>query len=296
MDENKQKIMNFLLKITPTNQTKSVKMKLHSKSVLYIFSMLVSFLLLYTHPVEAQIVTTQEPLGIAYQLEVTFVSTSVEDGMIISQRNNGYSETVAAYDRAMFGVVDLSPSIEFTFGGTETTYPVISDGTANVLVSGESGPIKPGDSITSSTQPGIGMKATKSGFTLGIAESSFEGTTAAEKGLVTIRFNKQFTFGEDTPDSETIAQRLREVVSLSAIAAVEEPKEVLKYLVAGIVLLSSVFISFFTLSRTSQKGIEAIGRNPLARGSIVVSIFVNIGVSIAIIISGVIGAYMIVTF
>lgn len=239
--------------------------------------------------------SSQEPLGIAYQVRIT-ANQEILDGMIISQNPTGYTLSLEPYDRNMFGAVDLNPNIEFTFGYSDETYPVISDGTAKVLVSGENGPIAVGDSVTTSSKNGIGMKATQSGFTLGIAEEAFEGTSAEQTAQITVRFNKQFTFAEDTPDSQTISKRLRDIVSLSAIAAVEEPKEVLKYLVAGLILISAVIVSFISLSRTSQKGIEALGRNPLARSSIIISIFVNILIVGAISVAGVVGAYLVVTF
>lgn len=270
---------------------------LSKKNTLRAFSLLLlGFLVITTNTQQifAQ-KQTEEPLGIAYQLTVT-PSIPIFNGMIISLGETTYSESQGPYDRTMFGVIDLNPSIEFTFGNTANTSPVIADGTANVLVSGENGIINPGDKITSSSAPGIGMKAVKSGFTLGVAEESFAGTTASETALISIRLNKEFTFAGDTPDSETISDRLRNIVSLSAIAAFEEPTKVFKYVVAGAVLLLSILASFLLLGRTSQKGIEAIGRNPLAKNSIITSIFVNIVISIIIIIAGVVGAYLMVTF
>ncbi|NCS97735.1 MAG: hypothetical protein GW762_04065 [Candidatus Pacebacteria bacterium] len=234
------------------------------------------------------------PLGIAYQLKVVS-AIDVFNGMIVSIGDSAYTESNGTYDRNMYGVIDLSPSIEFTFGNTEDTLPVIADGTAYVAVSGENGPINEGDLITSSSKPGVGMKATKSGFTLGVAEESYAGSTAEEQGLVAIRINKQFTFGDDSPDSETISDRLRNVVSLSAIAAFEEPTKVFKYVVAGIILTIAVLVSFISLGRTSQKGIEAIGRNPLARSSIIASIFGNVVVALFMLVAGVVGAYIMVT-
>jgi hypothetical protein len=240
--------------------------------------------------------TNQEPLGIAYQVKITAEGEEILDGMIIAQTATVYTLTAEPYDRNMFGVVNLSPNIEFTFGNTDDTLPVTSDGTATVLVSGENGSIAVGDLITSSSKRGIGMKATQSGFTLGIAEEAFEGTSAETTGLIHVRFNKQFTFAEDAPDSQTIAKRLRDIVSLSAIAALDEPKEMLKYVIAGLILILAVVISFISMARTSQKGIEALGRNPLARSSIILSIFVNIFIDAAIIGAGVVGAYLLVTF
>lgn len=286
-------------KITPSSRLynkEKANMKLSTFFIKIALAALISgtvFLFTASSPLFAQ-EEMDTPLGIAYQIRV-LSNIEVFDGMIVSVGDEAYRESNGAYDRNMFGVIDLSPSIEFTFGNAEDTQPVVSDGTTFVAVSGENGPISEGDLITSSSAPGVGMKATKSGFTLGVAEENFAGTTADEQGMVEIRIHKQFTFADDSPDSETISDRLRNVVSLSAIAAFEEPTKVFKYAVAGLILFASILISFISLSRTSQRGIEAIGRNPLARNSIILSVFGNIVISLLIIVAGVVGAYIMVT-
>lgn len=251
------------------------------------------------HPVQAQ--TSQDEFGVAYPVDIQIEGDqSIENGMIVSHKNGSYSLSAEAYDRAIIGSVNLFPKIEYVAElpatSTSTSTPIISSGISPVLVSGESGPIDVGDLITASSEPGIGMKATKSGFTLGIATESFNGTTIDDRGIINVRILKDFTFGEDTPDSETISNRLREVVSLSAIAAIDDPQQVFQYVVAAFILVSAIVISFVSFSRTSQKGIEALGRNPLAQTSIITGIFVNIVVSIIIIGAGIAGAYFVVTF
>lgn len=247
-------------------------------------------------PVHAQ--QNETDFGVAYPIMVELEENQeIENGMIVSHRNGAYRLSGEAYDRNIIGAVNLFPAIEFVgdLQNAPEETPVISAGSTPVLVSGENGPIEMGNYIVASSVPGVGMRATKSGFTLGVALESFDGATADERTLINVRIGKDFTFGEDTPDSETISNRLRDVVSLSAIAAIDDPREMLKYLVAGIILISSVIISFVSFSRTSQKGIEALGRNPLARSSIMTGIFVNILVSITIISAGVAGAYFVVT-
>lgn len=242
--------------------------------------------------------------GVAYPVEITLrAGQSIENGMIISHKNGVYQLSTEAYDKAIFGVVNLFPNIELIETivnvddpeNRDGQIPVINSGTSPILVSGESGPIEKGNLITASSIPGVGMRAVKSGFTLGIAMQNFDGTTADDRGLIDVRIIKDFTFGEDTPDSETIGNRLRDIVSLSAIAAIDDPREMFKYLLAGIILLTAVTISFISFSRTSQKGIEALGRNPLARSSIITGIFVNILISITIVGAGIAGAYFVVT-
>lgn len=246
--------------------------------------------------------TSQDEFGVAYPVEIKVQEgQTIENGMIVAHKNGQYTLSAEAYDRAIIGSVNLFPKIEYiaeipNSAAEENTTPIISSGISPVLVSGETGAIQEGDLITASSVPGIGMKATKSGFTLGIATESFAGSTIDERGIINVRILKDFTFGTDTPDSETISQRLRDVVSLSAIAAIDDPQQVFQYVVAAFILISAIIIAFVSFSRTSQKGIEALGRNPLAQTSIITGIFVNIVVSIIIISAGIAGAYFVVTF
>ncbi len=264
----------------------------------------VVFLLDFLLPT-AQLAHAQESesnFGIAYPVTIQILEgQQIDDGMLISHKNGQYQLSNEAYDRSIIGAVSLFPTIEFIGTATpsattvEGKTPIISSGTSSILVSGENGPIRIGDLIAASTTPGVGMKAIKSGFTLGIAQENYDGNTTQDRGLIKVRIGKDFTFAQDTPDSETISDRLRDVVSLSAIAAIDDPKEVLKYVIAGTILITSVVIAFVSFSRTSQKGIEALGRNPLAKSSIMTGIFVNILISIIIISAGITGSYFVVT-
>lgn len=63
--------------------------------------------------------------------------------------------------------------------------PVVSDGIAHVRYNLQNGPIQKGDYITISSEAGVGMKATESGFTVGVA---LENSDATEKpGLIKVR-------------------------------------------------------------------------------------------------------------
>jgi hypothetical protein len=98
----------------------------------------------------------------------------------------------------IMGVFDLSimPIPAYTTGDTisniqknasplKLTSPVVSDGIAHVRYNLQNGPIAKGDYITISSEPGVGMKATESGFTVGVA---LENSDATEKpGLIRVR-------------------------------------------------------------------------------------------------------------
>ncbi|MBI3274095.1 MAG: hypothetical protein HYZ69_03035, partial [Candidatus Colwellbacteria bacterium] len=86
-------------------------------------------------------------------------SFSSAPGSLIGQRKNSIQLGVGK------GVLDgLDPD----------EIPVAMVGRVPVKVSTESGPIKIGDRITSSSLAGVGMKATKDGYTVGIALESFD--------------------------------------------------------------------------------------------------------------------------
>lgn len=81
-----------------------------------------------------------------------------------------------AYDRNILGVVSTKPALVLGgTGGKGTPVPVALSGRVPVKVSLEGGPIKAGDVLTTSSIPGVAMKATKAGQTLGIALSDFNG-------------------------------------------------------------------------------------------------------------------------
>jgi len=66
--------------------------------------------------------------------------------------------------------------------------PVYSKGTTLVKYNSENGTIKKGDPITSSSEPGVGMKATNSGIIVGIALEDAK----KETGLIKIRVLIQY--------------------------------------------------------------------------------------------------------
>lgn len=244
----------------------------------------------------AQEIAADEPLSLGIAQHVQLNVTNAQNGQIISQIDDQYSLSNEPYDKAMIGVVaNTPPAVSFTpkiqNGGT----PIVVEGVVPVLVSGINGPIQEGNRITSSGAAGIGMKAVKSGFILGVAQTSFEPQDATDVGLVMVMLDVKFSFAEDAPQSEQIGQRLIDVLSLSSIAAIQEPLEVLKYLVAGLSLIIGIALTGFTFLQSAIKGVEAIGRNPLASRSIGLGIFANVIASTVIIGSSVVVAYLVIT-
>lgn len=256
----------------------------------------VGLVLFGVRPAWAQ--TSGLSLGIGQLITVSGVST-VANGSIVSFQNNQYQLSAEPYDKSMFGVSATNPAIEVTDSANRNqpgVTSVLRSGQVQVRVNGRNGAIIKGDRITSSDQPGVGMKAVKSGFVLGVSEGSFTPSSETDEGLITVTLDIKFVFAEDTPGSERIAARLKDVVSLSTVSIAEDPLQTLRYVIAGVVMVGAFAFAFFSFGRLAHSGIEALGRNPLASRPIVAAMFFNILVALGIMIAGLVAAYLIVTW
>jgi hypothetical protein len=106
----------------------------------------------------------------------------VQPGDVVSLDVNEYgmvNRSKTPYDTRMVGVYSERPGLRLTQkdstinGGT--AIPIALVGRVPVRVSTEGGSIEPGDSLTTSSVPGIAMKATRAGMVLGRAMEPFNG-------------------------------------------------------------------------------------------------------------------------
>ncbi len=104
--------------------------------------------------------------------------------------------SLGAQDHTVLGVISTKPGL--TLGGEDLVgksgIPVFLAlaGRVPVMVSDENGPIRPGDLLTTSSTPGVAMKATKAGPIIGKALSAYNGTGI---GMVTIFVQNQSSMG-----------------------------------------------------------------------------------------------------
>lgn len=240
-------------------------------------------------PVSAQ------QLGLAEYIQIK--TPNLSTGTIIVHHNGQYSLSNEPYSKDLLGVITLKPAIEFSPSSTnEFSYPLVKNGVVEVQINGQGGPIQVGDLITSSSTPGVGMKAAQSGFVLGVAQKEFIPNSADEISTIPVFLDMRFAFSDDAPESKRIVSRLMSIVSLNTVSFVEEPVKSLRYTSAAIAILFSLFISLFTFGRIAYKGIEAIGRNPLAKNTIILGIVINTGLALTLIVAGISVAYIIVTW
>jgi hypothetical protein len=116
------------------------------------------------------------------------VSSAFSNGTIISSENATTRAELRmankTYDENMVGVYNNNAENSPVFKAN----PVTSAGITYVKYNSENGAIKKGDLITSSSESGVGMKATQSGIVLGI---TLEDATASS-GLIKIRVLIQY--------------------------------------------------------------------------------------------------------
>ncbi len=101
---------------------------------------------------------------------------NIKEGEIVSLvSGDKLGKSVKAYDENLIGVITGEKTCTLHLGNTSSTskdterLPVSLVGKAYVKVNKQNGPVELGDAITSSSQAGIGMKASKSGKIIGYA-------------------------------------------------------------------------------------------------------------------------------
>lgn len=268
-------------------------MKLIKLMVVFLFCAL-SFTLC-TSFVHAQ---ETENIDIASVYEIA--DNNAIEGDILEATDKGLVRTNIGFNNKMFGVIADKPLLVYR---TETQgKPVIRSGIAQVNVTLLNGPIKSGDYITSSSVAGKGQKASESGYTLGIALGNFTGEGAPEVpgprgkvalGKIPVAVRIEYT--ELT--NPRFAGRLFSFVATAFLENVSDPKQignVVRFVAAGLVVLLSFTFGFLTFSKSIAKSVEALGRNPLAKSTIQLSMIINIALLVATGIIGIIASILII--
>lgn len=203
--------------------------------------------------------------------------TQVSGGDIISRSGESLIRAKTSYDKNLVGVVVTDPSVSLN-KVSEGSQPVISYGEAKVKVSNQNGSIKVGDFITSSKTAGTGQKATESGFVLGKATEDLK----EKSGQITVFINIQYR--SITGQSPSVTSSLSKLFNVFS-SKISEPGNfpvILRYILAIILAGGSFLLGFNSFIKAMRKGIDSIGRNPLAKRNIQLILLLNL-VGIAII-------------
>ena len=225
-------------------------------------------------------------LGVAQVVEI--VGKNIKDGSVVSSSKQGVILSNIPYDSQVLGVVSRDAAIVFSTRDINNGIPVIPVGRVYILVSTKDGIIKKGDQITTSTIPGVGVKATKDGYVLGVALEDYTNTNIKQTGKIAL--NLELHYFNAKP---TLAGSLSDIFKFALLPTKDGPAPIFKYIVAAGVVLASIIFGFLSFGRTAAKGVEALGRNPAAGKIIQLGIIFNVVIVIAIVIAGLSVAFLI---
>jgi len=187
-------------------------------------------------------------------------------GDIISITKEGLVRSKTAYDIAVFGVVVASPVISVE-PRTDSTSAVASTGVAQVKVSAKGGKVEIGDLITTSDDAGVGQKATTSGYVLGKALENYDKTDAVS--AIPVEISIRYA---DIPISAGVSG-IKGLLAL--ISEPENFRNFVRYL-AGFLIGAATFIgAVYAFVKFLTNGITALGRNPMAKKTIISSMVLS---------------------
>ncbi len=230
-------------------------------------------------------------IGIATYLPISS-EEEVSEGDIISIQNNEYKKSSREYDPNVIGVVVDKPAVAINFKEGQNLKAVLDRGDALVKVSTKNGDIEVGTLLTTSDIPGVAVKALAPGFIVGIAQEPYKGT---DIGKIAITIQPHYSYSGNSTETGKFKTSIADIFTLSTLATYQSPSEVIKYSLAGIIILISFLVGFLTFGRVAANGIQAIGRNPLASKMIGISIILNVVVTVVIILAGLALSYFIIS-
>lgn len=214
----------------------------------------------------ASFVLAQDLSQIAYNVVVK--DQAAPAGSIVSYDNGSYDTSSKDYDPALYGVIVSDPSLTLN-EISSTTRAVVTSGQVLVRVSSHNGKIHLGDLITSSTDKGVGQKATKSGHVLGKALQDFP-ASGQNDTIGTIPVLVNINYNQISAQSEGLTQAgINQVASKVSSAVINgNVPSLLKYVFALLLGAISFFVGLSHFVRQNRTAVEAIARNPLAKGDI----------------------------
>lgn len=224
------------------------------------------------------------------------------EGDILIATDQGIKRADTGFSNKMFGVLQENPILLFRNKDVNNGKPVMRAGMASVNVTTLNGPIKYGDYITSSNISGKGQKASESGYVFGVALANFDGQGAeqvagptGQVALGKIPVAIRIEYAELS--NPRFAGRVFGFVGQSFLENIKDPKQlglVIRYIAAGLIVLLSFTFGFLTFSRSISKSVEALGRNPLAKSTIQLSMVINIALLVITAFIGIVASILIV--
>lgn len=248
-------------------------------------SLICLFTLGFLSPISAY---ADEEISAGTALSIPIGDNNAKDGSIIASTPKGYVLTGIPYDSNIYGVLTESPALFLQNADESSSKPVMSSGKIYVLVSSANGNIAKNDFITSSAIPGVGQKATRNGMILGTALENYSNSDQKATKLILAAVSPHFnaSFIDNKTNLLEVLRNASNPTSLTELTS-------LRYLIAAGIVLLAFAIGFIYFGRVAARGIEAMGRNPLAGRAIQLNLVFNLLLMIVVIIAGLGIGYMI---
>ena len=192
----------------------------------------------------------------------------VNPGSVICTQTSSFALCDSTYSSNVYGIVTDYPAASFETDPVENQFLISTYGEAIVRVNTSNGPIKKGDLLTTSDTAGVAQKANRNGYVLGLAQEDFD---SPDEGTIIVSIDIHPTTAF-TDVRSNLLQALREGLA----APILTPLAALRYILAALVTIVSFVLGFVYFGRFAKTGIEAIGRNPLARWQIQSSVVFNL--------------------
>jgi hypothetical protein len=237
------------------------------------------------------------------------VTGVVQKGMIVQidpKNANKVAPLSNKSDKAMLGVVVAANDTVVSLGGDSSAYQVFvaSTGKYDALVSTQNGSIKAGDIISVSALDGIGMKANADqNVVLGKALTGFDGSTNVS-GTATLKTSsgtKQVSIGFIQIDISISRNPLAVSASGPPVPAflrksgdsiAGKPVSTVRLYVSMGVLIVTLLMAASLLYGGVRSSLVSIGRNPLAKKSILRGLIQVVVLGLTVFVIGLVAIYL----
>jgi F0F1-type ATP synthase membrane subunit c/vacuolar-type H+-ATPase subunit K len=254
------------------------------------FLILLTFLILLLITATPLLATTNEQ---SYSTTYAVQDSQATDGDILFSKDGSLIRANNAYSSQIFGAAQKLPVVVYR-NGDPNKLAIAREGLAEVNVTTLNGEIKKGDYITASEIEGKGQKATQSGYVLGVSQENFsnsDGTQLTHNGNTYASGKIQVAVRIEYAEINTSRglQRLLDYFNAALFKNLQNPAQftqLIRYLFAGIIATLAFAIGYITFSRSLARSIEAVGRNPLARSTIMASLILNIALTVFVTLVG----------
>ena len=242
----------------------------------------------------------------------TYANTGevLHNGSIVRLKDREAKEVIAldeAHARDMLGVVTAANDapVSLASPSDQRQVYVATTGQYNVLVTNQEGAIKTGDFITISAIHGIGMRATEDNeIVIGKALAAFDGKTSVD-GRATVKAvngdERTVAVGHILVDisiahnpfyKNNKTDGVPSFLAKAASVVSDQPVGALRIYAGLAVIIVCIMTAGFVIYAGVRNGMVAVGRNPLAKSSIMRSLIQVLIISLIIFIIGIIAVYL----